>query len=144
MACGEGKPRRHVWRSSPLIRLASYAAWLFGAIVPALGWWAVAVYGFARFDRGYGRDTWFILQVYLSALTAIAGLVGYTIVAFIRSRSTAPLGALFAGVAFGVCALLAVGVLRRIFPDRDPLPQQFVAALVIGAASAFVAGHRPR
>jgi hypothetical protein len=122
-----------------LIRLASYAAWLFGAIVPALGWWGAAVYGFDRFDRGYGRDTWFILQAYLSALTAVAGLVGYTIVAFIRSRSTAPLGALIAGVTFGICALVAVVILRRVFPDRDPLPQQFVAAFVLGAASAFVA-----
>ena len=127
-----------------MIRLAGYAAWLVGAMMPALGWWAITVYGFDRFDRGYGRDTWFILQVYVSALTSVAGLVGYTIVAFIRSRSTAPFGALIAGVAFGICALLAVVALRRIFPDRDPLPQQFAAALVIGAASAFVAGYRPR
>ena len=123
-------------------RLATYAAWLVGAIVPPLGFWYAVVYLFDDFDRQYGRDTWFLLHVYIAALATVVGLVGFIVSTFIRPRQMTIPVALVAGVAFSICHMLAVGALRHWFADRDMFSQQFAAALLLGALSALVATAR--
>lgn len=128
--------------SAHMSRLANCAAWLVGAIVPTVGYWYVVVYLLDDFNHGYGRDTWFQLQLYLFALSVLAGLVGYALAALPRTRPSAFSTALLAGVVFSVGELLLVFVLRRAFPDRDMVAHQITGALVIGAASVLVASAR--
>ena len=122
-----------------MTRFASGAAWFIGAAVLLLGYWAAVVYALDQWDRGYGRDTWFFLQLYLSGIAVVVGLISYVIAGFVRPRPAGFAATLAAGVVFGVCHLLLAFVLRRVFPDREILVQQFVGAIVLGAASALVA-----
>jgi small-conductance mechanosensitive channel len=118
-------------------RIVHFAGWLVGAIASALLCWAIVVYALDRFDRGYGRDTWFALQLYLSAIAIAIGLVGYVAVALFRSLHYAFGIAVLAGIAFMLCQPLFAYVLDRAFPDREMLPHAFAGALVIGALSAL-------
>jgi hypothetical protein len=123
-------------------RLSHSVAWILGALLPALIHWSAVIYLFEIYSRGYGRDTWFVLQLYLFVLSAVAGVIGFTVAAFLRGRPGTYAAALLAGVVFAVCQLLLVHVLRRSFPDRDMLSQELVGALLVGAVSVLVAGRR--
>jgi hypothetical protein len=113
-----------------------------GAILPAVGYWYVVVYRLGDFNHGYGRDTWFQLQVYVSTLAVIAGVIGYGGASFLRPRPGTFAAAVLAGVVFTVCELLLVFLLRRAYPDRDVFVHQLVGALFLGAASIFVSVRR--
>jgi len=125
-----------------MARLVSGALWLVGAVLTATGAWSAVVYLFDQFDRGYGRTTWFQLQLYVSALAIAVGLAGFVVAGFIRPRSGHPLAALLAGVVFSFGDLLLLYALVRAFPDRDMLVQRLGAALVIGAITVFVTWPR--
>ena len=129
-----------------LPRLAAFASWLLGAAIVSIVWWCVTIYLLAEFNRGYGRDTWFLLQLYVSSLAILAGLVGYALVGVVRPHSATFTSALLAGALFGLCQLLFLIVLRRAFPDRDVLVHQLIGALVLGALSTVITlwPHRPR
>ena len=119
-------------------RIASFAAWLFGAAVSAAAYWYVVVYLLDDFNPEYGRVGWFALNLYVSALSVVAGLVGYAAVAFFRPFPRAFIRACLAGVAFTAAELVLVFVLKRALPDQDALAQGLVGALVIGALSSLV------
>jgi hypothetical protein len=101
-------------------------------------YWYVVVYVFDQFDRGYGKDTWFLLNLYLSALSVVIGLVGYVLASFIGPRARTFAFASLAGIAFAVGELLLVFALAHAAPDRDMMAQGLVGALVIGALTVFV------
>ena len=120
-------------------RIASLVARIVGAAGSTVAHWYVVVYLFDEFDHGYGRDTWFQLNLYLSMLALRVGLVGYAaLTIFRRGLRTFTAGCL-AGAAFTVCELLFVFALGRVFPDRDMVIHGLAGALVIGALSIFVA-----
>jgi hypothetical protein len=120
-----------------MTRLAHLAGWLVGAIASALLVWSVVVYLLDEFDRGYGRDTWFALQLYISALSIVIGFIGYVVVVLFRSAQGTFAVACVAGVAFGLFQLLFVFVLGRAFPDRDMVAHGLAGTLVIGALSVL-------
>ena len=121
-----------------MTRLTLAAAWLLGAIVVTVCWWYTVIYPLDNYNRGYGRDTWFQLQLYLAGISAIIGLVGFVGASFLRPRPGGGFTAgMIAGAAFAICHLLFTLVLRRVSPDRDTVISQFVGALVIGALSIF-------
>lgn len=121
-----------------MTRLANLSVWLAGALAAAVSYWAIGVYLFDDWNRGYGRTTWFQLQLYVSAIAAGAGLVGYGIAGAFRPRLGTLGTAILAGVAFGICDLLVVFAFKQMFPDRETVLQRLVAALVIGAASVLI------
>ena len=121
-----------------MTHIANLATWMLGAAGAMLAYWSVVVYLFDQFNHGYGRDTWFLLNLYVSALSIVIGLFGYALASFFWSRPRTFALACLAGVAFTVGELLLVFALERAFPDRDVLAQAFVGALVIGALSVFV------
>ena len=126
-----------------MTRLTQAVAWLLGAIAVMGGCWYVIVYPLDNFNRGYGRDTWFQLQLYLAGISAIVGLVGYLVVGFIRARAaTGFVAGLVVGAAFAAAQLLFTFALRRASPDRDTVIPQLAGALVIGALSILVAKTR--
>jgi len=108
----------------------------------ALAYWYVLVYIFDEFNHGYGRDTWFILNLYLFALSMVSGLVGYFIAALFRARPRTFAIACLPGVAFTVGQLFLVFALGQAFPDRDVVGQGLAGALVIGALSIFAVPPR--
>ena len=122
-------------------RIASIAAWIVTAGATMLGCWFAAAYVFDRFDRGYGRDAWFMLNAYVWLLAAAAGAVGYAALSLFRSPARACAAAL-AGAAFAVSQLALAYALSRAFPDRDLVVQQLAGAVAIGMLSAAFA--RPR
>jgi hypothetical protein len=119
-------------------RFASLTAWVVGATASVATYWYVVVYLFGEFNHGYGRDTWFQLNLYLSMLSVLVGLVGYGVGIIFHPRPRTFVVACLAGVAFGLCELLFVFALGHAFPDRDMTMQGLVGALVIGALSIFV------
>jgi multisubunit Na+/H+ antiporter MnhB subunit len=122
-----------------MTRLTHGVAWLLGAIAVVVGCWYVVVYSLDDYDRGYGRDTWFQLQLYLAVISVGVGLIGYLVAGFIQPRpATGFVVALVAGAAFAGCHLLYTLVMRHVAPDRDTVMLQFAGALVIGALSTFV------
>ena len=123
-------------------RILHFAGWLIGATVSALLCWTIVVYVFDKFDRGYGRDTWFALQLYLSAIAVVVGLVGYVGVGLLRSLQGSFGAAVLAGLAFAIWQLSLVYVLGRLFPDRHLLPHAFAGALALNALSALVVRNR--
>lgn len=123
-------------------RIASFAAWLFGAAASAAAYWYAVVYVLDEFDHGYGQDNWFLLNLYLSALSVVAGFVGYAAVSFFRAPPRALVRTSLAGIAFTVAELALVSVLERAFPGRDVVAAALAGALVIGALSSLVL--RPR
>ena len=126
-----------------MTRLTHAVAWLLGAIAVMVGCWYVIVYPLDNYNRGYGRDTWFQLQLYLAGISAIVGLVGYLVAGFVRPRpATGFVVGLIAGAVFAGAHLLFTLVLRRASPDRDTLIPQLAGALVIGALSILVAKPR--
>jgi hypothetical protein len=119
-------------------RLGHLAVWLLGAIVAAVSSWYVMVYLLDDWNRGYGRTTWYQLRLYVSAIAAGAGLVGYGIAGAFRPRVGTLGTAILAGIAFGICDLLVVFALEQIFPERETVVQRLVVALVLGAASILI------
>lgn len=124
-------------------RIASFAAWVFGAAIAAAGFWYAVIYVLDEFSHEYGRDNWFLLNLYLSALAVAAGLAGYAGAAIVRTPPRAFLGACLAGIAFTVSELVLVFVLGRAFPDRDTVAWALAGALVLGALSSLLRRHRP-
>jgi uncharacterized membrane protein YhdT len=122
----------------PMSRIASLAGWVVGASALVAAYWYVVVYLLGEFNHGYGRDTWFQLNLYLSMLSVLVGLVGYGAIAIFRTRPRAFVTACLAGAAFSVGELLFVFALGRVFPDRDMTMQDLAGALVLGALSIFV------
>jgi hypothetical protein len=125
-----------------LPRFTHLVAWVLGAALSALAYWYVLVYIFDEFNPEYGRDTWFILNLYLFALSMVGGLVGYFIAALFRARPRTFAIACLPGVAFTVGQLFLVFALGRAFPDRDVVGQGVAGALVIGALSIFAVPSR--
>jgi hypothetical protein len=126
-----------------MARLTHGGAWLVGALAVTVGCWYVIVYPLDNYNRGYGRDTWFQLQLYLAGISAIVGLVGYLLAGFIRPRpATGFLAGMVVGAAFAAAQLLFTLALRRASPDRDTVIPQLAGALVIGALSILVAKTR--
>ena len=126
-----------------MTRLIQGAAWLLGALAVMVGCWYVMVYPLGNYNRGYGRDTWFQLQLYLAGISAVVGLIGYVIAGFIRPRpGTGFATGLLVGAAFATVQLLFTFALRRASPDRDTVIPQLAGAFVIGALSIFVTKTR--
>ena len=126
-----------------MTRLTQGVAWLLGALAVMVGCWYVVVYPLDNYNRGYGRDTWFQLQLYLAGISALAGLIGYVVAGFIRPRpATGFTGGLLVGAAFAVAQLLYTFALRRASPARDTVIPQLAGALVLGALSILVAKTR--
>ena len=118
-------------------RITHLVAWVLGAALSAFAYWYVVVYILDEFNRGYGRDTWFILNLYLFALSMVSGLIGYFVAALFRPRLQTFALAFLPGIAFTAGQLLLVFALGRAFPDRDVFGQALVGALVIGVLSIF-------
>ena len=118
-------------------RIIALVAWILGAALSALAYWYVVVYVLDQFNHGYGRDNWFVLNLYLFALSIVSGLVGYAIAALFRSRPKTFAAACLPGVAFTVCQLFLVFALGYMFPNRDVVAQGLAGALAIGALSIF-------
>ena len=126
-----------------MARLTGGVAWLVGALAVTAGCWYVIVYPLNSYNRGYGRDTWFQLQLYIGGISAVLGLVGYLIAGFIRPRPAGGFGTgLLVGAVFAAVQLVFTFALRLPSSDRDTVIPQFVGALVIGALSIFVARTR--
>jgi L-lactate permease len=120
-------------------RITSLVAWIVGAAGSTVAYWYVVVYLFDEFNHGYGRDAWFQLNVYLSMLAVLVGLIGYAVLTIFRRGPRTFAAACLSGAAFTVCELLFVFALGRVFPDRDMVIQGLAGALVIGALSIFLA-----
>lgn len=125
-------------------RLVNAVGFLVGALVSTVIYWTVVVYVFDEFNHGYGKDTWFQLQLYVSALGTLAGLAGYVIVGFFRSRPSGFAIAVVTGTVFTVCRLILALILRRALPDRDIAFQELVGSFIIGAAAMLVAASVSR
>jgi hypothetical protein len=123
-------------------RFTHIVAWVSAAALSALAYWYVRVYIFDEFNPQYGRDTWFILNLYLFALFMVSGLVGYFIAALFRARPRTFAVACLPGVAFTVGQLFLMFALRQAFPDRDVVAQGLAGALVVGALSIFAVPSR--
>jgi hypothetical protein len=123
-------------------RFTHLVAWVLGAALSALAYWCVLVYIFDEFNPEYGRDTWFILNLYHFAFFMVSGLVGYFIAALFRVRPRTFAIACLPGVAFTVGQLLLVFALGRAFHDREVVGQALVGALVLGALSIFAVPSR--
>ena len=121
-----------------MTHIANLAAWLWGAAGAMLAYWYVVIYLFDQFNHGYGRDTWFVLNLYVSALYIAIGLLGCALANYFWARPRTVAFACLAGIAFSVVEVLLVLALERAFPDRDIIMQGLVGAFVIGALSAFV------
>jgi len=65
-------------------RIANLVAWIVGATASGVAYWYVVIYLFDEFNHGYGRDTWFQLNVYIFMLAVLAGLVGYALLTVFR------------------------------------------------------------
>ena len=123
-------------------RFTHLVAWALGAALSGLAYWYVLVYIVDEFNPQYGRDTWFILNLYLFALSMVSGLVGYFIAALFRARPRTFVVACLPGIAFTVGQLLLFFALARAFPDRDVVGQGIAGALIVGALSIFAVPSR--
>jgi len=103
-----------------------------------VAFWYVLIYIFDEFDRGYGQRNWFALNVYLSLLSVVIGLVGYGLAILFWPRHRRVVAACVAGVIFAVCELALVFAMGWALPDRDTTLEGLAGAIVIGALSAFV------
>ena len=108
-------------------------AWAVAALVAATAYWSVAVYLLGEYDRGYGKSNWFLLQLYLSAIGASVGLVGYAAVSALRGNPSGILTAVAAGAGFTLGVRLATYALRLALPD-------FVVSMPWAAAGLLIAG----
>ena len=123
-------------------RFSHLVAWILAAALSALAYWYVLVYIVDEFNPEYGRDTWFILNLYLFALSMVSGLVGYFIAALFRARPRTFAIACLPGVAFTVGQLFLALALRQAFPDRVVFGQELAGALFVGALSIFAVPSR--
>lgn len=123
-------------------RISSLVAWFVGATASMVVFWYVVVYGFGEFNHGYGQRTWFQLNVYLSMLAVVIGLVGFGATMVLRPRSRTLAVACGAGIAFAACELAFVFAMGWALPDRDTTGEGLAGALVIGALSALVTSRK--
>ena len=107
-----------------------------------VAFWYVVIYVFDEFDHGYGQRNWFDLNVYLSLLSVVIGLVGYGLATRFWRRHRSVAVACITGVAFAACELALVIVMGWAIPDRDTTLEGLVGALVIGALSVLVTPRR--
>ena len=126
-----------------LTKIIQLPVWLVGALISAVGYWYVVVFPLDRFDRGYGQVTWFQLNLYLSAIYTVAGLLGYAAASIFRRRTVSIVSVLLAGFGFTVCFRVLAFALATAVPDTDTTPQNLGGALVLGVASAWIARSSP-
>jgi hypothetical protein len=122
-----------------MYRITAALSWTLFAAASMVAFWYVLIYIFDEFNHGYGQRNWFDLNVYLSLLSVVIGLVGYGLAIVYRPRHRRVLAACLAGIVFAACELALVFAMGWGLPDRDTTLEGLAGALVIGALSALVA-----
>ncbi len=121
-----------------MTRLVGLLRWTLGAVVAIASYWLLTVYVFDQFDRGYGQSTWLLLQLYVSILFLMAGLMGCAAVLFMRKPSGSAVVMLLAGFAFAIAVQALSFAVDLVFPDQDMTVILVGGALLLGAASAYL------
>jgi hypothetical protein len=112
--------------------------WFLAAAASMVAFWYVVIYVFEEFNHGYGQRNWFDLNVYLSLISVVIGLVGYGLAIAFWPRHRSVAAACITGVAFAACELGLVFAIGWALPDRDTTLGALAGALAIGALSVLV------